>query len=161
MVSLTYLKFFEMMVKKIGWCWIKNCHFCLLLINKNVGVSSYKVSLSTKLDSPRSETTTVNKPHEKFRLLKSPAWFYAENMHRWMVTMCVELTFGFLQLITCSNQAILRYPLPVPDTRVFGNSSTRYPGIKIGGFLQWLICNYPAIFRYPLHVPDGQGIWKF
>ena len=49
-----------------------------------------------------------------------------------------KVDFWFLQLITCSNQAILRYPLPVPDTRVFGNSSTRYPGIKIGGYLQSL-----------------------
>ena len=32
----------------------------------------------------------------------------------------------------------MRYPLPVPDTWVFGNSSTRYLGIKIGGYLQSL-----------------------
>ena len=31
------------------------------------------------------------------------------------------------------------YPLPVPDTRVFGQFDTRYPGIKIGGYLQSLL----------------------
>ena len=88
-------------MKKIGWwCIEKNCHFCLLLINKNVGVSSYKVSLSTKLDSPRSETTTVNKPHEKFRLLKSPAWFKGVqsniSAHKGSHTeLCDKGWFGF------------------------------------------------------------------
>ena len=41
-----------------------------------------------------------------------------------------------------SNQAIFGYPLPVPDTRVFGHFNTWYPGIKISGYLQSLTLTY-------------------
>ena len=47
-----------------------------------------------------------------------------------------EYVFAVDHLI--SNQAVIGYPLPVPDTQVFGQFDTRYPGIKIGGYLQSL-----------------------
>ena len=47
-----------------------------------------------------------------------------------------EYVFAVDHLI--SNQAVIGYPLPVPDTRVFGQFSTRYLGIIISGYLQSL-----------------------
>ena len=61
-----------------------------------------------------------------------------------------EYVFAVDHLI--SNQAVIGYPLPVPDTRVFGQFSTRYPGIIISGYLQSLLStfaqNFSLIFFY-------------
>ena len=61
-------------------------------------------------------------------------------MHHWMVIIYAKLVFAIDNLQQPGN---FGYPLPVPDTRVFGNSSTRYPGIKIGGYLQSLVLTKP------------------
>ena len=46
-----------------------------------------------------------------------------------------------------NNKASFWYPLPVPDTRVFGHSNTWYPSIKICGYLQSLVLRDDRSYR--------------